>query len=78
MVYCKLLSKDTNMVSYAIGALWNDLTGVIKIDSDGRGFEIVKQPKKEAVYPHFINKMLVKYLELFEKGEIPEKMSYEI
>lgn len=78
MIYCRLLSKNKKNISYSIGARSNDITGEIRIDSDGSGYEIIKQPEKEEVYPHFINKMLVKYGEMFKKGIIPEKMSYEI
>ena len=78
MVYCKLLSKNEKSITYSIGALCNDLTGEIEIDANGRGYEIIKQPQKEEVYPHFIDRMLVRYLNMFDKGTIPEKMSYEI
>lgn len=78
MVYCRLLKKDDNKYIYSIGSVISDMTGEIKIDADGRGYEIVKQPQKEEVYPHFIDKMLVRYLDQFNKGIIPEKMSYEI
>lgn len=78
MVYCKFLKKYDNNISYAIGARSNDLTGEIKIDLDGRGYEIIKQPRVEEVYPLFIDKMLIKYLNVFKEGIIPKKMSYEI
>lgn len=78
MVYCKLLSKGEKYISYSIGALYDDLTGEIRIDTDGAGYEIIKQPKNEDVHSLFISKMLIKYQPLFSRGEAPEKMSYEI
>lgn len=78
MIYCRLLSKNNDSVSYSIGARYNDITGKIKIYINSLEYEIIKQPEKEEVYPHFINKMLIRYLPMFEKGTIPEKMSYEI
>lgn len=78
MVYCRLLSKNKNLITYSIGALYNDISGIIKLDIKNMSYEIVKQPQKEEVYEHFIDKMLVKYHPIFDKGEIPEKMSYEI
>ena len=78
MIYCRLLSKNKKIISYSIGAVISDITGEIKIDIDGKRYEIIKQPQKEEVYPLFINKMLWKYRGEFNKGIIPEKMSYEI
>lgn len=78
MIYCRLQSKNEKFITYSIGARYSDITGEIRIDSDCKGYEIVKQPHEDKVYPHFINKMLVRYQHLFNEGKIPEKMSYEI
>jgi hypothetical protein len=78
MVYCKLISKENNTIRYAIGALYNDLTGILILDPIAQCYVIEKQPNHEQVYEHFIDKMLRKYQSSFDKGEIPEKMSYEI
>lgn len=78
MIYCRLLSTNKSTISYSIGARISDITGKINVDADGKGYEIIKQPQKEEVHPHFINKMLWKYREKFGKGIVPEKMSYEI
>lgn len=78
MVYCRLQSKTDKYISYSIGARYGDITGEVRIDPDGMGYEIIKQPVKENVYPHFIDRMLIRYTNQFQKGMIPEKMSYEI
>ncbi len=78
MGYCRLQSNMGKFLRYAIGSLSSDITGIIDVDSNGRGYTIVKQPQKQEVYPHFINRMLSKYHSEFDKGNIPEKMSYEI
>ena len=78
MIYCRLQSKNDKYISYSIGARCSDITGEIRIDPDGKGYEIIKQPTKEQVYPHFIDRMLIRYINQFRKGAIPEKMSYEI
>lgn len=78
MVYCRLLSKENNSISYAIGALYNDITGIIKFEPSGKSYDIIKQPQREEVYPYFIDKMIAKYQTLIDQGNFPDKMSYEI
>jgi hypothetical protein len=78
MVYCKLISQQNNVIRYAIGALYNDLTGILVLNPKTQSYEIEKQPNQEEVYEHFIDKMLRRYQKYFDAGEIPEKMSYEI
>lgn len=78
MIYCRLKSKTEKSASYSIGARTDDITGEIMIMNNGQEYEIIKEPEKEVVYPHFINKMIVKYTKQFAEGKYPEKMSYEI
>ncbi len=78
MVYCKMISQQDNVIRYAIGALYNDLTGILVLNLNEQCYVIEKQPDQEEVYEHFIDKMLRKYQQYFDNGEIPEKMSYEI
>lgn len=78
MVYCRLISQQNNVIRYAIGALYNDLTGILVLNPKEQSYEIEKQPDQEEVYEHFIDKMLRQYQRYFDNGEIPEKMSYEI
>ena len=78
MVYCERIEQKGKVATYALGALYNDLTGKLKIDFSDNSFEIEKQPDKAPVHEYFVNKMLTKYREHIYKGEAPKEMSYEI
>lgn len=78
MVYSEKIEQNGNIAIYAMGALYNDLTGLLKIDFNDNSFEIVKQPQKAPVHEHFVNKMMAKYREYIYNGETPDEMSYEI
>ncbi len=78
MVYCKLISQNNDVIRYAIGALYNDLTGILVLNPKTQSYEIEKQPDQEEVYEHYIDKMFRRSQHLFDNGNIPEEMSYEI
>ena len=61
MVYCKMISQQDNVIRYAIGALYNDLTGILVLNLNEQSYVIEKQPDQEEVYEHFIDKMLRQY-----------------
>lgn len=52
MVYCKLISQNNDVIKYAIGALYNDLTGILVLNPKTHSYEIEKQPDQEEVYEH--------------------------
>lgn len=78
MVYCRLKSKNDNVAIYGIGGFYDDVSGILRLDRKAKQYEIIKQPKTQKVYEQFVDRMLRRYQEQFEKGVIPEKMSYEI
>lgn len=78
MVYCRLLSKTKNIIKYAIGSLYDDITGIMELNPGELSYQIIKEPRQEGLYSHFIDKMLMKYKDKLASGIIPEKMSYEI
>ena len=61
MVYCKLIGKENNLVTYAIGAVISDMTGRLVFDTAKKEYEIQKRPEKFPVYDMWLEKMLSKY-----------------
>lgn len=78
MVYCRLISKKNNTLSYAVGSIASDITGLLSLNLGDFSFEITKQPERKPVYPLFIGRMVNKYRTRLEQNDIPDKMSYEI
>ena len=78
MIYCRLLKNENNKLIYSIGSVISDITGKMELSPQNQSYQIIEQPKEEPVYEHFIDKMLRLYQKDFDKGVIPEKMSYEI
>ena len=78
MVYCRLINKDNNILTYAIGNTSNDVTGELTINAQDLSFDIIKQPSEFEVYPLSIYKMLIKYENELKNGNAPETMSYDI
>lgn len=78
MVYCKLISHNKDVAIYRIGSVISDITGVMHLDYKKHEYIIVEKPKREPVYEHFIDKLILKYQKEFDEGRIPESMSYEI
>jgi len=78
VVYCRLISHNNGIAIYAIGAVVSDITGLMRLNCNNRKYLVMQKPHKEEVYDLFIDKMIKKYQKEFDKGDIPEKMSYEI
>ena len=78
MAYCRLISQIGKKLIYAIGGLYDDITGEIEINTEDLSFSINKEPQKSKIYPALISRMIQKYRSALQGGEIPEKMSYEI
>ncbi len=66
------------MATYAIGGLYNDLTGEMIVDYAHQTYEIVKEPEKSRVYKRHISAMLHKAFHDYANGVIKEKLAYEI
>ncbi len=78
MVYCSFLKVQNKIIRYSLGGYSDDLTGVLVVDMNNKSFYVEKEPEASKVYPRLIGSMLRKYLPELEKGEYPERMSYEI
>ncbi len=78
MVYCSLLEVKDKVIKYAIGGYATDITGVLVVDMRDRSYYVEKEPDESKVYPRLIGTMIRKYISEFEKGNYPDKMSYEI
>ena len=78
MVYCILLSVDGDNATYAIGSLINDITGKMVLNHKKSEYSIINQPNNEAVYDHFVTRMLSKYKKELDRGIFPKEMAYEI
>ena len=78
MVYCRLVSVENDYIIYLLGSVVSDITGLLKLYPKKHYYEIERQAQKKPVYIHAIDRMLFRYQEKFDRGEIPDKMSYEI
>ena len=78
MVYCRLVSVENDYIIYLLGSVVSDITGLLKLYPKKHYYEIERQPQKKPVYIHAIDRMLFRYQEKFDRGEILDKMSYEI
>lgn len=77
MVYCNYKGHTENTVTYNYGGHPSDLTGEITFNTDGSGFEIVKEPEVEIVYLRSIRYLYNKYKADFLHQDFKAKISFE-
>jgi hypothetical protein len=78
MIYCKLLSKDGQLLRYAIGGVSDDLTGEIEVNKDDLSYHILKEPKNSFLYYRHIDSMLARCKKDFGQGVFKDKIAHEI
>ncbi len=78
MVYCNLLSKKNNILTYSIGGVWNDLTGLLEVNCKTGQYVLLEKPKDSEVYMVHIEALIRKVRPDFDKGVFKPKISYEI
>lgn len=77
MVYCDYRQHDENTVTYAYGGETSDISGLVRFDLDGKGFELVKEPEKSVVHTRSLMRLYGKYKSDFSKKNFGKKISYE-
>lgn len=77
MVYCDLVSKEQDDLTYAIGGSPKDMTGKLVVHLSDKSFDL-DQPVNTTVLPRHIKSMLSRAWTDFEKGIYKPKLSYEI
>ena len=77
-IYCNLISRDGQILRYAIGSLVNDITGEIEVNIDDLSYKIIKQPENSVLYGRLIESMLAKHKKEYDQGVFKEKISREI
>jgi hypothetical protein len=78
-IYCNLISRDGQILRYAIGSLVNDITGEIEVNIDDLSYKIIKQPENSVLYGGgLIESMLAKHKKEDDQGVFKEKISHEI
>ena len=78
MVYCNLISSENGIATYSIGAVSNDITGILKIDANKKEYSIEKEPEKESLYMRHVDSMIHRASKMFAKGEFPKVLSHQI
>ena len=78
MVYCNLIERNGDEVFYAIGGTTNDLTGKLVINIKDKSYRLEKKPERSKVYDRHISSMVYREMSLLARGEMPQKLSYEI
>lgn len=78
MVYCKLKSNDGQVLRYAIGGVYNDLTGEIEVNKEDLSYRIIKEPEKSLLYSRHIESMLARCKKDYDHGVFKEKIAHEI
>lgn len=77
-VYCKLISVDDNVIKYAIGGLYSDLTGELIVYKSGYRFKITKKPENSVILINNVDSLLRKHRNEFRQGIYKEEISREI
>ena len=77
MIYCKLKKRGDTSAIYLFGKTVGDITGEAEFYSSLAQPSVLKQPQNGTVPDRWLAMVAVKYQEQFEKGDFPEKISYE-
>lgn len=78
MVYCNLEKVNGTKILYSIGGFSDDITGKLLVDFKAQEYDLLEEPKNSKVYDYFIERLLRKHQENFEKGVFKKRISYEI
>lgn len=76
MIYCKLESKNENVVIYKYGNSLNAMNNLLRIPTKDISKYSIIHSNNEDYSRMYIKKVLVKYIEKLKKGDYPETMTY--
>ena len=76
-ILCNYMCHDEATVTYAFGAVLEDITGVIRFNLADGSYEIVKWPEKTEVCPIVFRKLCSKYQADFANRIFKDKIAFQ-